>query len=226
MEWGGVGGIILNMSDVIEIILKISCVGSLNYSRKWTIPTPTSPQNSLIRLLTAKERDRARAAFLKLDQDKDGLITRAEWRQAQQSWFHKLNKDSQSCSVRWVRIPSRSSRDRPWFGFHSRLLCPLVQYKSCWPHLWEQPNQPGGGAQQTRWEQVCPLLDLSLSLGETSILDKVQRRAQNVNVSQHYDCCFAAEVMCHTSAVLQIRWSIFTDSDVKLWEPRSQINKV
>lgn len=50
--------------------------------------------------MTAKERDTARAAFLKLDQDKDGLITRAECRQAQQSWFHKLNRDLQSCNVR------------------------------------------------------------------------------------------------------------------------------
>lgn len=61
---------------------------------------PISAQNSLIRLLSAKERDRARAAFLKLDQDQDGLITRAECRQAQQSWFHKPHTDSQSCNVR------------------------------------------------------------------------------------------------------------------------------
>lgn len=57
-------------------------------------------QNSLVRLLTAKERDAARAAFLNLDRDKDGLVTRAECRQAQQSWFHRLSKDSQSCNVR------------------------------------------------------------------------------------------------------------------------------
>uniref|UniRef100_H3CAA9 PHD finger protein 24 n=1 Tax=Tetraodon nigroviridis TaxID=99883 RepID=H3CAA9_TETNG len=56
-------------------------------------------ENSLVRLLTAKERDTARAAFLKLDQDKDGLINRAECRQAQHTWFQKLNKDSQSCNV-------------------------------------------------------------------------------------------------------------------------------
>ncbi|XP_013857936.1 protein KIAA1045 isoform X2 [Austrofundulus limnaeus] len=53
-------------------------------------------ENSLVRLLTAKERDKARSVFLGLD--KNGVITRAESRQAQQSWFHKL-KDSQSCNV-------------------------------------------------------------------------------------------------------------------------------
>lgn len=58
------------------------------------------PQNSLVRLLTGKERDKARSVFLGLGVDKDGVITRAECRQAQQSWFHKLNKDSQSCNVR------------------------------------------------------------------------------------------------------------------------------
>lgn len=58
-------------------------------------------QNSLVRLLTGKERDKARSVFLGLAQDKDGVITRAECHQAQQSWFHKL-KDSQSCNVRWV----------------------------------------------------------------------------------------------------------------------------
>lgn len=41
-------------------------------------------------------------------------------------------------------------------GF-SLLLCPLVQYKSRWPHLREQPDQPGKGLHQTRGEQVCPL---------------------------------------------------------------------
>ncbi|XP_051794788.1 PHD finger protein 24 isoform X4 [Acanthochromis polyacanthus] len=57
-------------------------------------------ENSLVRLLTAKERDSARSVFLGLALDKDGVISRAECRQAQQSWFHNLNKDSQSCNVR------------------------------------------------------------------------------------------------------------------------------
>lgn len=59
-------------------------------------------QNSLVRLLTGKERDKARSVFLGLALDKDGVISRAECRQAQQSWFQKLNKDSQSCNVRWA----------------------------------------------------------------------------------------------------------------------------
>lgn len=54
----------------------------------------------MVRLLTAKERNNARSVFLGLDLDEDGVITRAECRQAQQSWFHKLNKDLQSCNVR------------------------------------------------------------------------------------------------------------------------------
>ncbi|XP_053741357.1 PHD finger protein 24 isoform X1 [Synchiropus splendidus] len=57
-------------------------------------------ENSLVRLLTPKERDSARSVFQALDLDKDGVILRAECRQAQQSWFDKLNKDSQSCNVR------------------------------------------------------------------------------------------------------------------------------
>ncbi|XP_047229403.1 PHD finger protein 24 isoform X2 [Girardinichthys multiradiatus] len=55
-------------------------------------------ENSLVRLLTAKERDKARSVFQGLVMDKDVMITRAECRQAQQSWFHKL-KDPQSCNV-------------------------------------------------------------------------------------------------------------------------------
>ncbi|XP_060917452.1 PHD finger protein 24 isoform X1 [Labrus mixtus] len=63
-------------------------------------------ENSLVRLLTAKERDTARSVFKGLVLDKDGVITRAESRQAQQSWFHKLNKESQSCNVRLMGLCS------------------------------------------------------------------------------------------------------------------------
>lgn len=56
-------------------------------------------ENSLVRLLTGKERDKARSIFQSLDLDKDGVITQGECRQAQQSWFQKGNKDSQSCNV-------------------------------------------------------------------------------------------------------------------------------
>ncbi|NWI15992.1 PHF24 protein, partial [Crypturellus soui] len=57
------------------------------------------PQNSLLRLLTAKERERARTAFLALDQDSDGLITESECHKARHSWFRKHQKDAPSCSV-------------------------------------------------------------------------------------------------------------------------------
>ncbi|XP_036974169.1 PHD finger protein 24 isoform X3 [Acanthopagrus latus] len=63
-------------------------------------------ENSLVRLLTGKERDKARSVFLGLALDKDGVISRAECRQAQQSWFQKLNKDSQSCNVRLMGLCS------------------------------------------------------------------------------------------------------------------------
>ncbi|XP_062870474.1 PHD finger protein 24 [Trichomycterus rosablanca] len=63
-------------------------------------------ENSLVRLLTAKERDRARALFQSLDQDKDGAITAGESRRAQTSWFHKHSKEPQSCSVRLVGLCS------------------------------------------------------------------------------------------------------------------------
>ncbi|XP_043933415.1 PHD finger protein 24 [Protopterus annectens] len=56
-------------------------------------------QNSLQRLITAKEGERARAVFLALDQDKDGLITATEWKKAQASWFRKHPKESHSCNV-------------------------------------------------------------------------------------------------------------------------------
>ncbi|XP_076876500.1 PHD finger protein 24 isoform X2 [Brachyhypopomus gauderio] len=56
-------------------------------------------ENSLVRLLTAKERDRARAVFQSLDQDKDGIIRGGESKQTQASWFHKLSRAPQSCSV-------------------------------------------------------------------------------------------------------------------------------
>lgn len=76
-------------------------------------------ENSLVRLLTAKERDNARSVFVGLDLDKDGVITRAECRQAQQSWFNKVNKDSQSCNVSISHVgpicessPASSGSDR------------------------------------------------------------------------------------------------------------------
>ncbi|KAM6901093.1 PHD finger protein 24 isoform 2-T2 [Lycodopsis pacificus] len=69
------------------------------YFESLTVLRKFRSENSMVRLLTAKERNNARSVFLGLDLDEDGVITRAECRQAQQSWFHKLNKDSQSCNV-------------------------------------------------------------------------------------------------------------------------------
>ncbi|KAL6472718.1 hypothetical protein MHYP_G00189060 [Metynnis hypsauchen] len=76
-------------------------------------------ENSLVRLLTAKERDRARAIFQSLDQDKDGVITGGEGRWAQASWFHKISKESQSCNVSISHVgpisessPASSSSDK------------------------------------------------------------------------------------------------------------------
>ncbi|NXV53137.1 PHF24 protein, partial [Uria aalge] len=57
------------------------------------------PQNALLRLLTAKERERARAAFLALDQDSDGFIGEGECRRARHTWFRKHQKETPSCNV-------------------------------------------------------------------------------------------------------------------------------
>uniref|UniRef100_A0A8C6UVC9 PHD finger protein 24 n=1 Tax=Neogobius melanostomus TaxID=47308 RepID=A0A8C6UVC9_9GOBI len=76
-------------------------------------------ENSLVRLMTGKERDKARSIFQSLDLDKDGVITQGECRQAQQSWFQKGNKDSQSCNVSISHVgpicessPTSSGSDR------------------------------------------------------------------------------------------------------------------
>nr|XP_033773228.1 PHD finger protein 24 isoform X1 [Geotrypetes seraphini] len=56
-------------------------------------------QNSLLRLLSTKERERARAAFKSLDLDNDGLICGSECRKACQVWFRKQPKETPSCNV-------------------------------------------------------------------------------------------------------------------------------
>ncbi|XP_073467532.1 PHD finger protein 24 [Aquarana catesbeiana] len=56
-------------------------------------------QNSLLRLLSTKERERARATFQSLDQDNDQLITGSECRRAQHGWFLKPAKEAASCNV-------------------------------------------------------------------------------------------------------------------------------
>ncbi|NXW63591.1 PHF24 protein, partial [Eurystomus gularis] len=59
------------------------------------------PQNALLRLLTPKERERARVAFLALDQDGDGLIGEGECHRARHAWFRKHQKETPSCNVRY-----------------------------------------------------------------------------------------------------------------------------
>ncbi|XP_036744193.2 PHD finger protein 24 isoform X2 [Manis pentadactyla] len=55
------------------------------------------PQNSLLRLLTVKERERARATFL--TRGSGNTISEAESHQAQHSWFCKRLAEAPSCSV-------------------------------------------------------------------------------------------------------------------------------
>jgi len=55
------------------------------------------PQNSLLRLLTVKERERARATFLA--RGSGSTISEAECRGAQHSWFCKHLAEAPSCSV-------------------------------------------------------------------------------------------------------------------------------
>ncbi|XP_012882080.1 PREDICTED: protein KIAA1045 homolog [Dipodomys ordii] len=55
------------------------------------------PQNSLLRLLTVKERERARATFLA--QSRGNAISEAECRRAQHSWFCKRPTKAPSCTV-------------------------------------------------------------------------------------------------------------------------------
>lgn len=89
------------------------------YFESLTVLRKLRSENSLVRLLTGKERDKARSVFQSLDLDKDGVITRGESRQAQQSWFHKGSKDSQSCNVSISHVgpicessPTSSGSDR------------------------------------------------------------------------------------------------------------------
>ncbi|KAJ7335124.1 hypothetical protein JRQ81_013065 [Phrynocephalus forsythii] len=76
----------------------------------------TRTQNALLRLLTTKERERARATFLSLARHGDGLISEAETRRTQHTWFQKRHKEDPSCSVSITHVgpvsessPARSS---------------------------------------------------------------------------------------------------------------------
>lgn len=64
------------------------------------------PQNSLLRLLTVKERERARATFLAWGSG--STISEAECHRAQHSWFHKHLTQAPSSSVRSAPSPSLS----------------------------------------------------------------------------------------------------------------------
>uniref|UniRef100_A0A8D0ESK8 KIAA1045 RING finger domain-containing protein n=1 Tax=Strix occidentalis caurina TaxID=311401 RepID=A0A8D0ESK8_STROC len=57
------------------------------------------PQNALLWLLTAKEREWARVAFQALDQDSDGFIREGEDHQFWHDWFRKHQKETLSCNV-------------------------------------------------------------------------------------------------------------------------------
>ncbi|XP_060092454.1 PHD finger protein 24 [Heteronotia binoei] len=59
----------------------------------------TRPQNSLLHLLTGKEREWARATFQALDQHGDGLLSEAECRRTPHTWFRKRHKEAPSCNV-------------------------------------------------------------------------------------------------------------------------------
>ncbi|XP_029437408.1 PHD finger protein 24 [Rhinatrema bivittatum] len=56
-------------------------------------------QNSLLRLLSTKERERARTAFSSLDPDNVGRISGSEDRKAHHAWFRKQPKETASCNV-------------------------------------------------------------------------------------------------------------------------------
>ncbi|XP_068963460.1 PHD finger protein 24-like, partial [Petaurus breviceps papuanus] len=61
------------------------------------IPISFFPKNSLLRLLTVKERERARTAFLA--QGIGGYISETECRRAQHTWFRKRPLEAPSCNV-------------------------------------------------------------------------------------------------------------------------------
>uniref|UniRef100_A0A8D3AZI7 PHD finger protein 24 n=2 Tax=Scophthalmus maximus TaxID=52904 RepID=A0A8D3AZI7_SCOMX len=120
-------------------------------------------ENSMVRLLTAKERDKARSVFLGLD--RDGMITRAECRQAQQSWFHNPNKDSQSCNVSISQVgpmcessPGSSGSERSKTGDSRFVLVYFWSECVCKYHLFQAlfsqalaSNEPCRPADSLMW---------------------------------------------------------------------------
>ncbi|NXR06687.1 PHF24 protein, partial [Semnornis frantzii] len=96
------------------------------------------PQNALLRLLTAKERERARAAFVALDQDSDGFIGEAECRRARHTWFHKHQKEAPSCSVSVSHVGpmSESSPASSSSGKSQEKILPAAEHEEARPVDW------------------------------------------------------------------------------------------
>ncbi|XP_063149266.1 PHD finger protein 24 [Candoia aspera] len=59
----------------------------------------TRTLEGLLHLLTGKERERAREAFLALDQHRDGLISQGESQRSQHAWFRKRHRGAPSRSA-------------------------------------------------------------------------------------------------------------------------------
>ncbi|NWW48172.1 PHF24 protein, partial [Pedionomus torquatus] len=96
------------------------------------------PQNALLRLLTAKERERARAAFLALDQDSDGFIGEGECRRARHGWFRKHQKETPSCnvSISHVGPMSESSPASSSSGKSQEKTLPSLEQEEARPIDW------------------------------------------------------------------------------------------
>ncbi|KAM7077742.1 PHD finger protein 24 [Ciconia maguari] len=96
------------------------------------------PQNALLQLLTAKERERARAAFLALDQDSDGFIREGECHRARHTWFRKHQKKTLSCniSISHVRPMSESSLASSGSGKSQEKTPPATEQEEARPVDW------------------------------------------------------------------------------------------
>ncbi|XP_003470893.1 PHD finger protein 24 isoform X2 [Cavia porcellus] len=98
------------------------------------------PQNSLLRLLTVKERERARAAFLALGSG--NAISEAQCRQAQHSWFCKHPAEPASCNVSISHVGPIADRSPASSGSRSqdKALLPAEQESRSvdWPTFLRQ----------------------------------------------------------------------------------------
>ncbi|KAF1472673.1 PHD finger protein 24, partial [Eudyptula minor novaehollandiae] len=94
------------------------------------------PQNALLRLLTAKERERARAAFLALDQDGDGFIGEGECRRARQAWFRKHQKETPSCNVSISHVGPMSESSPVSSGKSQEKTLPATEQEEARPVDW------------------------------------------------------------------------------------------